>query len=160
MAAPVLPTSLVDRTTTTVLPEPKSAYTSCHPNECAVRANLETVPAAEARNAPDGSNRKVLYSQRFKCHRAAPDKESKAQQGHVIRKSRHSKKDAACPYVEDWVVFEDKPNMVYKFEVIGHMGHTPGDAEDLPYLHTEAELETKVKEVSCCLSCISKHYSV
>lgn len=51
------------------------------------------------------------------------------------------------PICEGYVVYEDELDQVYIYEHHGHMGHTPGSAEDMQYLVIDEEFEEQVLEV-------------
>lgn len=148
VTTPAIPVSNGGKNIEQSLLKPQLTFERALSDEVEESAVLETVLAAQAKFAIDGSERKVLHKQRFKCHRAAPDKASKVQHGQVMKKPKRTKKAVACTYVEEWVVFEDEPEMVYVFELSGHCGHLPGDAEDMQYFEMDPNLEQKVKEVS------------
>lgn len=109
---------------------------------------MKTMPSEKAYLGANGQKRTILMKERFKCHRAAPDRKSQAAPTTVLKKVVTGKKDAKCPYVEEWIVFEDEPDMLYIFPLHGHMGHTPGDKEDMYHLKLDSELEAEVERVS------------
>jgi len=109
--------------------------------------SVKRMPSEAAGVGLDGKKRKILMKQLYKCHRAAPDRKSQAAPAPVLKKPKEGKKNAQCPYVEEWVIFEDEPEVVYIFPLHGHMGHTPGDKEDAHYLEIEAELEEEIQRV-------------
>jgi hypothetical protein len=117
--------------------------------------SIKRMPSETAGIAPDGKKRTILMKERFKCHRAAPDRKSQAAPTPVLKKPREGKKSVECPYVEEWVIFADEPEMVYIFPLNGHIGHIPGDREDLHYLKIDPELEDEIERVRllhyCCL---------
>lgn len=101
--------------------------------------SMKAMPSKEAYLGANGKKRTILMKEIFKCHRAAPDRKSQAAPTTVLKKVVTGKKDAKCPYVEEWVIFEDEPDMVYIFPLHGHMGHIPGDKEDLYHLKLDSE---------------------
>ena len=103
----------------------------------------------EAAFTADGKPRQILHKRISKCHRAAPDRASQAKTASEFTKRRTIKKEASCPYTEEWVVYEDEPEMVYVYERMGHMGHTPGDAEDMKYLPLDQDLIEVVEKLLC-----------
>lgn len=96
-----------------------------------------------------GDPRQILHKRISRCHRAAPDRASQAKVKSEFEKPRTSKKDAACPYTEEWVVYVDEPETVYIYEKFGHMGHTPGDADDLRYLPIDSDLVEVIEKLLC-----------
>lgn len=97
----------------------------------------------------DGKPRQILHKRIAKCHRAAADRASQAKTASVFDKPRATKKEAACPYTEEWVVYEDETETVYVYERMGHMGHTPGDADDMKYLPLDSDLVEVVEKLLC-----------
>ena len=108
---------------------------------------VEKLPPEATRFTADGAPRKVVSRLFRKCHRCSKEKKSQAVSGPVMKKQKRSRKDAQCPFVREYVVYEDEVDQVYIYEHIGHMGHTPGSAEDMQYLVIDEEFEEQVLEV-------------
>lgn len=146
---PVAPASDGDKDEALLQPSSKESFLQAQ----VTLDSLQRMPSATAGIGPGGKKRTILMKELYKCHRAAPDRKSQAAPTPVLKKPREGKKDAQCPYVEAWVIYEDEPEMVYIFPLNGHMGHTPGDREDLHYLKIDPELEEEIEKVRTLRYC-------
>lgn len=130
-----------------------------------LRASVDKAAAEDAPEAPKSSNKGVvegsgngsgsgtsglLGSLILRCHRAPAEKPSVLPAGqNPIR----SKKDAQCNFGLNILVQHEAPELAVITELNGHVGHTPGDSEDLQWLPLDSDIAKTAAEVRSYFFC-------